>query len=342
MSNIFDIAQMAGVSKTTVSRVMNNQPGVKEETKTRVLEAIDKLMYTPNQAARALVTRHTNVIGVIYNELNVSVYIELANLLEQNAKKFHYNVVFCSTNDNFDSKVKYIRYLTGGAADGLILFGSDTKDKELVEKIKASSFPFVMIENHFNDININNIIIDNYNGARKAVQHLAELGHKRVAHITGNMEHRASEDRLQGYLTAVKDFGLLSKPEYIVETDAGKDSGYYAIDKLINLEQPPTAIFTFNDVIGYEVVKRLTELGIRVPQDISIVGFDNITDILNFIPSSVILTSMKQPMDLVAQKAIELVIKNIENNSTEPQLISFDTCLTLGNSCAQRIEYIGE
>ncbi len=342
MSNIFDIAQMAGVSKTTVSRVMNNQPGVKEETRTRVLEAIEKLMYTPNQAARALVTRRTNVIGVIYNELDVSVYIELANHLERYAKKFDYNVVFCSTNDNFESKLKYIRYFTGGAADGLILFCSDTKDKELVQKIKASSFPFVMIENHFSDININNIIIDNVNGARKAVQHLAELGHKRVAHITGNMEHRASVDRLQGYLAAVKDFGLLSIPEYIIETDAGKDSGYFAIDKLIHLEQPPTAIFTFNDVIGYEVVKRLTELGIRVPQDISIVGFDNITEVLNYIPSSVLLTSMKQPMDLVAQKAIELIIKNIENNSLEPQLVSFDTCLTHGNSCAQRFEYIGE
>lgn len=335
MSNIFDIARAAGVSKTTVSRVMNNQSGVNENTRKKVLDAIQKLNYTPNLTARSLVTRKTGVIGVIYNELNASIYLELANMLEKYAKDHDYNVIFCSSNDNYDSKVKYMNYLTSGATDGVILFGSDMGDKELVQKIKATKFPFVIIENYFGDIDINNIMIDNVNGARKAVDYLVSLGHSRIAHVTGNVNHKASADRLLGYTQSLNENKIKYNPDYVIYTDAGKNSGDYAFEKLINLDCPPTAIFTFNDIQGYEAIQKANELGIRVPQDISIIGFDDISAILNFIPSSVLLTSMKQPMEQVAKTAIDLIISNIENENEKPRLYTFDTTLRLGGSCSK-------
>ncbi len=337
MINIFDIARITGVSKTTVSRVINNQPGVREDTRNKILEAIEKLNYIPNQAARSLVSRKAGVIGVIYNEFNTSVYLKLANLLEDFASRYNYNIVFSSSNDDFGSKARYVQYFTGGAADGLILFGSDTRDKELVQKIININFPLVLIENHFNDLKVNNIIIDNFSGAKRAVNYLIGSGHKKIAHITGNLNHRAASDRMNGYIEALNSSGIKYNKDYVVFTDAGDSSGASAAERLISLAQPPTALFTFNDLQGYEAVQRAMELGVNIPQDLSVVGFDNIYELLRFIPSWIRLTSMKQPMEKVAEAAIKLIIDNIDNRNTRPKVISFDTEIYEGTSCREII-----
>lgn len=336
MSNIFDIARLAGVSKTTVSRVINNQVGVKEDTRINVLDAIEKLNYIPNQAARNLASRKSGVIGVIYNVLNISVYLNLANLLEKYAAQYNYNVVFCSSNDDYNSKLRYTQYFTGGAADGLILFGSDIKDSEIVQKITSSKFPLVLIENHFNDIKVNDIIINNFSGAKRAVEYLIGLGHKKIAHITGNIDHRVASERLNGYIEALEENGIDYNKAYVIPTDAGESSGSQAIEKLIFLNEPPTAVFTFNDLQGYDVIQKATELGVRVPQDLSVVGFDNICEMLHFIPSNIRLTSMRQPIEKVAEAAIKLIIENIDNTKADPQVISFDTDIYYGESCSKR------
>lgn len=336
MSNIFDIARVAGVSKTTVSRVINNQLGVKEDTRIKVLNAIEKLNYIPNQAARSLVSRKSRVIGVIYNVLDMSVYLNLANLLEKYAAQYNYNVVFCSSNNDYNSKLRYAQYFTGGAADGLILFGSDVKDTDVVQKIVNSELPLVIIENQFTDIKVNNIIINNFSGAKKAVEYLIGLGHKKIAHISGNVNHRAASERLNGYIEALKENGISYNKDYVIFTDSGDKSGSQAIEKLIFLEEPPTAVFTFNDLQGYEAIQKAGELGVRVPQDLSVVGFDNICDMLRFIPSNIRLTSMRQPIEKVAQAAIKLIIENIDNTQIETKVISFDTEMYYGESCCKR------
>jgi LacI family transcriptional regulator len=333
--NIFDIARTAGVSKTTVSRVINNQPGVREDTRVRVLDAIKKLNYVPNQAARSLVSRKAGVIGVIYNEFNTSVYLKLANLLEKYAARYNYNIVFSSSNDDFNSKARYVQYFTGGAADGLILFGSDTRDREMVQKVINSNFPLVVIENHFTDLKVNNIIIDNFSGAKKAVEYLIKKGHRKIAHITGNLNHRAASDRMNGYIEALNGAGIKYKREYVKFTDSGDNSGTEALERLVGLQEPPTAIFTFNDLQGYEAVQKALELGIRVPEELSIVGFDNIYELLRFIPSNIRLTSVKQPMEMVAEAAIQLIVSNIDNKAAGPKVLTFDTEIYEGTSCSE-------
>ncbi len=333
MLNIIDIAKAAGVSKTTVSRVINNQSGVREDTRKLVLETIDKLNYIPNQAARSLVSRKTGVIGVIYNEFNTSVYLQLANLLEKHAACSNYNIVFCSSNDDFDSKSRYVQHFTGGAADGLILFGSDSRDRKLVRKVININFPLVLIENHFTDLMVNNIIIDNFSGARRAVEYLIKLGHTKIAHITGNLNHKAAVDRMNGYIEALNCAGINYDSKYVVFTEAGENSGAYAAEKLLALSEPPTALFTFNDLQGYEVIQKANETGIIIPQDFSIIGFDNIYELLQFIPSNIRLTSMKQPMDKVAEAAIKLITDNIDNKAAQPRIMTFDTEIYEGTSC---------
>ncbi len=336
VSNIFDIARVAGVSKTTVSRVINNQPGVKEDTRRKVIDTIEKLNYVPNQAARSLASRRAGVIGVIYNVLNISLYLNLANLLEKYAAQYNYNVVFCSSNDDYNSKLRYAQYFTGGAADGLILFGSDVNDTEVVQKIIDSKFPLVIIENHFNDIKVNNIIINNTLGAKKAVEYLIELGHTKIAHITGNVSHKAASERLDGYIEALKEHGISYNKDYVIYTDAGEKSGSQAIEELIYLNEPPTAVFAFNDLQGYDAIQKANELGVSVPQDLSIIGFDNICEMLPFIPSNIKLTSMKQPIEKIAEAAVKLIIENIDKREVEPRVIKFDTELNYGRSCLKR------
>ncbi len=336
MNNIFDIARMAGVSKTTVSRVINNQPGVREETRVKVQEAIKKLNYIPNHAARSLVSRKSGVIGVVLNEFNASVYLKLANYLEKYAAIYNYNVVFCSSNENYESKSRYVQYFTGGAADGLILFGSDTRDRELVKKVLKTGFPLVLIENYFNNIKVNDVIVDNFSGAVNAVNYLAKLGHRKIAHITGNINHKVALERLNGYIKALYENNIAYNKEYVILTDSGEQSGYKSVEKLLKLKEPPTAIFTFNDMQGYEVIQRAAELGMGVPQDLSVVGFDNIYDILRFIPSNIRLTSMKQPMDKVAEAAIRLMMTNINDINAKPQIISFETEIFQGTSCCEK------
>lgn len=333
MANIFDIAKLAGVSKTTVSKVINNQYGVNVDTRKRVLDAIEELKYVPNQAARSLVKSKSGVIGVIYDAFTMPVYLYLAGFLEQYASENGYNLVFCNCNDDHTTKAKYISYFTGGAADGLILFGSDTRDKDLIIKLKETEYPFVVIENHFEDIDINNILIDNIEGARKAVEYLLGLGHKKIVHITGNVSHRAASDRLDGYIRALQSAGLAFDPEYVIYTNAKQKAGSEAAKKILEIKGGPTAIFAFNDVLAYEAIEYLGRKGYKVPHDFSVIGFDNIANTHNFIPANISLTSMAQPMDQVAEQAIKILINNIDKKSTSSSKIVFEVSLFEGKSC---------
>lgn len=338
MANILDIAKYAGVSKTTVSKVLNNQYGVNEETRKKVWEAARVLNYTPNHAARSLVTSRTGVIGVIYDSFDTPVYMNLANHIEAYSKNNGYHAVFCNCNDSFEAKDKYISYFMGGAADGVIFFGSSKQDRELILRLKETQYPFVVIENHFEDLDINNILVDNMEGARNAVSHLIELGHKKIAHITGDISHRVSSDRMNGYIRALQDANLDFAPEYVVYTNAKRGSGTDAVKRLLELDDRPTAIFTFNDIQAYEVTGYLFKHGYQVPKDFSVVGFDNISEILNFLPSSIMLTSMEQPLEEMAKASIEMLLDNMKDGERQPRKKVFETVLVKGKSCDRPVK----
>lgn len=333
LATILDIARLAGVSKTTVSKVLNDQYGVNINTRESVLAAVKELNYTPNHAARSLVTSKTGVIGVIYDAFNLPVYQCLANFLQHFAAQSGYNLVFCNCNDDFAAKSKYVSYFNGGAADGLILFGSDLRDKDLILKIQAAGIPFLVIENHFDDLTINNILIDNIEGAHQAVQYLIDLGHKKIAHITGNINHRVASDRLNGYLRALQDNQLEFKSEYVIYTNGKQQSGLEGMKNLLALEERPSALFTFNDIIAYEAIDYLLKSGYNIPEDLSIIGFDNISGILNFYPGSISLSSMEQPMEKVAKASLEILVKNINSKNSVYENLIFETALIEGKSC---------
>lgn len=334
MPNIFDVAAAAGVSKTTVSKVLNNQYGVNEDTRKRVLEAVKKLNYIPNQAAKNLVTSKSGVIGVIFNtSFKVPIYTELSFYLQKYAESMGYNLVFCNYNGREEIKAKYVSYFMGGAADGIIFFGSDTDDKGLIESIKASSYPLVVIENYFDDLEINNILIDNVNGSKNVVKYLASLGHRRIAYVTGCIEQRVASDRFNGYMRALQENSITFNPEYVFYTDYCENSTRVALNKLLSLKVPPTAIYLFNDIMAYEAIWDLSRRGYNVPEDFSIVGFDNFAATFDFFKSSIELTSVEQPMEKVSKASIELLVQNINNKKMEFKQLIFETTLVKGTSC---------
>lgn len=324
---------MAGVSKTTVSKVLNHQYGVHEATRKKVWEAASALHYTPNIAARALVTSKTGVIGVVYDSFTSPIYTEMAGHLERWARDKGYHLVFCSCNQQQESKQHYIRYFMGGAADGVILYGSSEDDYPVIEMLVAAKYPFVVIENHFEQLNIPNVLVDNHRGADQVVRYLHGLGHRNILHVTGNLQHRVAVDRRNGFADAMKSLGYEVSPESVLITDGSIGCGEEAVRQLLERRNLPTALFVFNDLIAYEMMDNLQRRGIKIPDDLSIAGFDHLVGLLSFKPGPQELTSVAQPLSEVARAAIEMVVSASSGESPDPLSRIFAPELRVGNTC---------
>ncbi|NGM82670.1 LacI family transcriptional regulator [Paenibacillus sp. 7124] len=317
--------------------MLNQQYGVHAETRKRVLEAAAALHYTPNIAARSLVTSKTGVIGVVYDSFRSPLYTELAGQLEQHAMESGYRLVFCSCNSDPDSKRHYIRYFMGGAADGIILFGSAEEDLPLIEMLTAVHFPFAVIENHFEHLSIPNVLIDNLSGAAQAVNYLYELGHRKIVHVTGNLQHLVALDRKNGFTTAMEERGLSAPPESFIVTSGTIGCGAKAAERLLGMKDKPTAVFVFNDLIAYEMMDTLSQARCRIPDDLSVIGFDHLVGLLSFKPGPLELTSLAQPLSDVAAAAVELVAALIAGTLPEKMVRLFQPELKEGNTCRNLI-----
>lgn len=330
-----DIAKLAGVSKTTVSKVLNHQYGVHEDTRKKVWDAAAELHYTPNIAARTLVTSKTGVIGVVYDSFSSPIYMELAGKLEHFAAEKGYHLVFCSCNARQEAKQHYIQYFMGGAADGVIIFGSAKDDLPVIQRLMALQFPFVVIENHFEELEIPNVLVDNQAGARQAVHYLHRLGHRSIVHVTGNMEHRVAMDRQAGFREAMEALGLDTDSDAFISTDGSNGCGVGAAQQLMGMNKKPTAVFAFNDLIAYEMMDTLHQAGYRIPEDISIVGFDHLAGVLSFKPGLHDLTSIAQPLSAVAEAAVEIVAAAAAGEEGISRFRLFTPELKEGHTCAR-------
>ncbi|WP_058303617.1 LacI family DNA-binding transcriptional regulator [Gorillibacterium timonense] len=333
IASILDIAKKAGVSKTTVSKVLNRQYGVHAETRKRVLEAAEALHYTPNIAARSLVMSKSGVIGVVYDSFRSPLYMELATQLEHHAMVSGYRLVFCSCNEDPDAKSGYIRYFMGGAADGIILFGSAEGDEAILDQVTAVDYPCAVIENHVEHLSIPNVLIDNLSGAAQAVDYLYERGHRAIAHVTGNLLHKVAVDRRDGFVKAMEEHGLSAPPERLLSTEGTIGCGTKAAAQLLAMKERPTAVFVFNDLIAYEMMDALHQARCRIPEDLSVVGFDHLVGLLSFKPGPLELTSLSQPLSDVAAAAIDLVAALVAGNAPQEKVRLFWPELKEGNTC---------
>ncbi len=305
---ISDVAKEAGVSPTTVSRVINKVTSVKAENRIRVDEAIKRLNYKPNIAAQMLAGGKNNTIGLviprfdnIFNSFFVSEIIkgvgEMADAVKLDILLHVYNE---EKNHDELSEEGFINtsYVAG------LLFADIYGNREQVKSVVAQGVPCIVVNNLLEDIKVNCIGVDNKKAAYEATKYLISLGHKRVAIICGDMNSQSGQQRLKGYKQALKESGIADRGEYIVPGDYKREVARVSMEKLLKLEEPPTAVFAASDEMAIEGIEVILENGLSVPGDISIVGFDN-SPICQYSP--VPLTTIDQPLFDMGRRAVELL-----------------------------------
>jgi LacI family transcriptional regulator len=333
-----DIANNIGVSKTLVSMVMNghgDKNGIKKETQEKVIALCKQLNYKPNQMARSLRLGKTNTIGLIVADISNTFYAKMARGIEDYCNKFGYNLIICSSDEKDAKESSIIRMLKEKQVDGLIISSTLVDNTEILA-LKNEHFPFVLVDRYFPEIpDTNFVVIDNYQGAFNAVNHLIEIGHQNIAMLSILPFHITSvRDRNKGYLDALIKGGI-NIDHYLLcqipfeNIEMGVE---LEIKKILTYQKKVTALFAVNQNIAIAAVKALAKLNIKIPDEMSLISFDDLPffEIMN--PS---ITAVDQPLEIICKNAVEILMAEINNKdkSIKKRQMVLPTELRIRNSC---------
>ncbi len=326
-----EIAKLAGVSTATVSHVLNHTRYVSEETRERVQRVIDETGYQPNMIARSLRSGESSTIGLLIPDISNQFFAEIAKRIEDDGFDHNYSVILCNSAEELSRESTYIDVLIANQVAGIILIATESKQDQLM-RIKSRKIPLVLVDREiplfFGDV----VLVNNEQGGYVATNYLIELGHRKIACIRGSNNITPSADRVKGYKRALQENGINFRDEYIIKGDFGCKSGEDSLMKLMSLTDLPSAIFVCNDMMAIGVLKKAKEISLPIPEDMSIIGFDNIQFSAMVTPA---LTTIAQPIDMIASTAISRLINNIkvENNQSQGIRIVLDTHLVVRESC---------
>jgi LacI family transcriptional regulator len=330
-----DIARKCGVSRSTVSRVINQEANVSPDTRQRVMDVIQQINFQPNLAARGLAAGKTRVLGVVIPMGVTAIFTDpffplLIQGVSITCNASDYSVMLWLDDPEYERRtVRQILY--NGLVDGVIV-ASNMMDDPIVLALGEGKLPYVMVGRSPSNKKVNFIDVDNYGGARKAVQHLLGLGRRRIAHIAGPHNLIAGLDRYQGYLSALYEGGIFPDPALLVEGDFTDLSGYAAVQRL--LPYYPDAFFVASDAMANGALRALIEAGLHVPQDVSLVGFDDIPISSRTIPP---LTTVHQPIQRVGSLAAQTLIEVIEHPENQPRQVVLPTELIVRGTCGGKV-----
>jgi DNA-binding LacI/PurR family transcriptional regulator len=311
--NIRDVARAAGVSYQTVSRVLNDSPSLRPETRDRVLQAIDELGYRPNQAARALVTSRSGIIGVLVAARFAAYGVQTTLYeIEDAAREAGYRVAIVTCLSDDTSVQEGIDQLVGQAAEAIVVVAPQARVFERLASNPAR-LPFVMLDSERRDEG-HSVSVDQFEGARLATRHLIELGHRRIIHLAGPQDWIEADARMRGYLREVAEHELIVRPPVLGEWTA--EFGYQAGRELLNREQF-TAVFCSNDQMALGLLHAFREVGLRVPADVSVIGFDDIPEASHFWPP---LTTIRQDFVEIGRRAIGSLLAELGGDGGRPSL----------------------
>lgn len=299
---------MAGVSVTTVSRVLNKKPDVSRQTYEKVNSVIEINGYNPNNLARTLVLHRSNVIGLVVPDITNPFFVEVARGIEKEAKSLNYSVIFCDSESDPAEEKKSIQLLKGMQVDGMIISIANYRKTQAVEEIDLRRYPVVLLDEKIQNDNFGSVLIDHKTSAYKATRYLIEAGHTNIEHLPGNLETQTGRDRYYGFLDAMHESNLPVKENW---NDSGAftiESGEIFMRKLLSRKQIPTAIFASNDIIALGAYRELNKSGIKIPEEISIMGHDNINMSQIVHPQ---LTTMDQHNIELGKNAMALLYERI-------------------------------
>lgn len=302
MATIKDIARLAGVAPSVVSRALNNKYGVKESTRARIVAIARELGYYPNTAARSLVTRKTETIGVVMADISEPFYSQTIKGMEYVALQTGYTLLFSNSYENIEDGRILQKMITAQRVDGLVIMGSNIREKSFIASLLEKEIPFVLVERSYSDPKVNCIWVDNVRGGYLATKHLIDKGHRRIAHIAGNLYYQVALDRVEGYKRALEESGIGFSEELVVVGNFVTEDGYRATKEVLNLGC--TAIFAANDAMAYGALQAIAEEGLRVPDDIAVIGFDDLEFSSLTNPP---LTTVRQPRYEMGRRSLEVL-----------------------------------
>jgi LacI family transcriptional regulator len=324
-SSIKDVARLAGVSIATVSRVINKLPSVKEKNRLKVLEAVKELKFNPSVVAQRLATGRSNVVALViprYEGIFYSFYaLELIRGVGTLCDALKMDLLLNLTDARSSINLKNV---------GGVIFADVIGNRTQLEEALAVGTPCVVVNCYVRDLAVSCIAIDNLAGAAEAVNYLINLGHKRIAHIAGDLVTQAASDRLEGYKQALKKHGLSLEEGIIFKTDYSRGQARQAAEQLIKMSNRPTAVFVASDSMALEVMTVAREQGKKIPQDLSIVGFD---DNPSGLYGPVALTTVRQPLIKMAQESVKALSLLMSKKKTKPEKIILPTELVIRESC---------
>jgi len=329
---IHDIAKKLNLSASTISRALNNNPLISEATRKLIKRTAVDIGYRPNSLAANFRTKRTNTIGVIVPLINRHFFSLVISGIEDVAYKLGFAVTISQSNDSLEKENKIAHTFFTNRVDGLIVsIGMETTTFDHLKLFSDRNIPIVFFDRVVDEIKAHKIEVDDFGGGYRATKHLIEQGAKNIAHIGGPLNLKIYENRQKGFCKAVKEASLKLDESFIINTSLTREEGTKAIKALMNNEKKPDGIFCANDTTALSVIIYLRKMGLKVPEDIAIIGFSNEPFSEVVTPS---ISTIKQPGYSMGQKAAELIIRQINKKEilTEFKSIIMPTILVVRNS----------
>ena len=328
-STIKDIAKQLHISYATVSRALNGRYGVNEATRQKVLQAAQNLRYHPNAAARELVSKKKNTIGLILPDIENPFFPEVASNVIKTAAKYGYTVFICITDWDLDQQSAYIETLIENRIEGLIISPIE-QSNEKIQVLLGPDVPVVYVSEAQQGADSSYVAIDNFRGAKEATTHLLTRGFTPIYYFGVQADKITNDERFAGYQDALKDFGIELEDKWVQMGDYFLRTGYFMIRQLINRNEIPRGVFAMNDQIALGVIQGVRELGLRVPEDVAVVGFDNIP--MAAFPE-IQLSTISQPKSVLGTTAMEVLYRLIQHSpENKPEKILLPTQLVIRES----------
>ena len=324
-----DLSRETGLGLATISKYFNGGT-VREKNRVLIEAAVKKLHYVPNEVARSLKTQHSRVIGVIIPELSNAFITSIISSMEDILRKHDYAVIVCDCRSDPKREKDAVEFLLHRRVDGLINMATDTTGAHLKAPL-ASGIPVLLIDRLIESLRgkVSAVIIDNVHAASQAVEKLTGLGHRQIGLVLGSPNLYTTNQRLTGYLNALNEAGIKPTEEYIRYGDYTMDGGYQAVLDLLKLKNRPTALFVTNFEMTLGAMLALQHNGVRVPEDLSVIGFDKLELFGEIFPN---LTLIRQPQLSIGRESANLMLNMLSNEESGCRIVTLTTELTEGSS----------
>jgi LacI family transcriptional regulator len=331
-ATIKDVAERAGVSKTTVSHVINTSRFVEDATRQKVLNAIHELQYRPSAAARSLTTRRTGTIGIVISDSSNPFFGELLLSIEAVLRPRNYALIICNTNETLEYEAHYLDLLLNQRVDGIIAAATSQPWVEL-SKAEIQLTPVVFVDRAFENFNGYYVSVDNFAGGYAGTRHLIECGYTQIGILAGLERLSTMRERLDGYCQALQDAGLPLTPEWIIRSQLSVDSGRTAMRTLLSLPQRPEAVFINNNLLTLGALLEMNAQNVSSPHDLGIVAFDEHPWAAVSCPP---ITVVRQPTHQIGQVAAEMILSLIDGRPVPEKRVVLPCELVVRQSCRER------